>query len=263
MAHHTIFDYIDALANPLGVFRTLGAAPGGEPHVERDLYGAPRFRAGNSAAVFTYLDHRGRRRMLKCYIRPNPHLGAVYAYVERHRPPLLPAVRLLPDELFVHSAGGGGEWVDVAEGEWVEGQTLARAAGRAAKSGDAGRLAALAEGFDALWRSLAAAEWAHGDLKPDNVVVRPGGDMTLVDCDALWIQSLAGAPAAELGTPPWRHPMRSADRFDKGVDLHPAHLIAACLGALAGDPGARHGFTTLEDLASRLLAAGTLSEVAP
>jgi len=247
MPNPTITDYIDALENPRGVFRTLG-----EVAVERDHYGAPLFRAGNSAAVFTYPDG-GRRRMLKCYIRPNPHLRAVYGYIERMRPPLLPRARLLAGELFVYTSGDAGEWVDVVEGEWVEGVTLAEAAGRAVRARDTGRLERLAEEFERLRAALAAAEWAHGDLKPDNIVVRPDGAMTLVDCDALWIPELAGLPSAELGTPPYRHPARTAADFDKTIDRRPGRIIAHCLGLLARDPAARAAYATFDEMAERVI----------
>jgi serine/threonine protein kinase len=249
MLRHAITDYIDAFENPDGIFRTLG-----DVAVERDVYGAPLFRAGNSAAIFTYRDG-GRQRFLKCYIRPNPHLRTVYDYIERRRPTLLPRVRLLREEIFVHTHGGDAGWVDVVDGEWTEGETLAAAVARAAKRGDVVRLGALADAFDELCASLSAAEWAHGDLKPENIVVRSGNvaersgsalpsvqplinlpTLTLIDCDAMWIPALAGERAAELGTPGYRHPSRTAAHFDKTIDDYPAQLLSVSLRAIATAP---------------------------
>lgn len=276
----TISDYVSTLANPEGVFRTLG---GGEDaggsgcavpiEVDRDIYREIELRAGNSAAVFTYtfdgktagktdsktegnIDCKigegarsvGRRRFLKCYIRPNPYLRPIYRYVEKHRPPLLADVRLLRDELYVHPLAGGDRWVDVVEGEWTEGETLDAVSARMAGGEDGKGLLRLARTFDVLCRELLVQEWAHGDLKPENIVVGKGGVMTLVDCDAMWLPEFAGLPAAELGTPAYRHPARSAAHFDKRIDDYPAMLVSASLHALALDPSLFARYNTSDNI---------------
>ncbi|MDR2894286.1 MAG: hypothetical protein LBU97_02355 [Alistipes sp.] len=236
MLRPAIINYIDALENPPGLFRTLG-----EPAVERDVWGVPQLRAGNSAAIFTYLPDTpdisgGRRRFLKCYVRPNPYLRTIYDYIERRRPVLLPEMRLLREELFVETPGGETGWVDIVEGEWTPGETLSVAVGRAAMAGDTTRLEALAAAFDGLWARLLAVEWAHGDLKPENIIVRPDGELILIDADAVWIPELAGLPAVETGTPGYRHPARTAEWFDKRIDDFPARIISDSLRALALRP---------------------------
>ncbi len=243
----SISDYIGSLENPDVVFRTLT-----DVAIERDIYGDVEFCAGNSAAIFKYRDKDDRRRFLKCYIRPNPHLRTVYEYVERRRPAILPRVRLLPEEIYVHSLSGEAGWMDVVEGEWTEGTTLDAAAARAAKRDDKGRLEELAGAFDDLCRELMAEEWAHGDLKPENIVVKPDERLVLIDCDAMWIPALAGQKAAELGTPPYRHPERTAARFSKRIDDHPARLISAGLHALALTPELRAKYDTFDNLVTVL-----------
>ena len=244
----TITDYIRTLENPHGVFRTLGRV-----EVERDIYGELQLRAGNSAAVFTYISENNRRRrsdrrMLKCYTRPNPRLREIYAYIERNRPALLPDVRMLQNELYVHSLSGEEGWVDVVEGEWAEGGTLDAAAARASKTDDRPRLRGFADAFDDLCRTLLAQEWAHGDLKPENIVVGPDGSLALIDCDAMWIPEFAGRQAAELGTPGYRHPMRDASHFDKRIDGWPMLLISASLHALALEPELYRKYNTTDNL---------------
>jgi hypothetical protein len=224
MLRPTITDYVSTIESHSGMFRTLG-----EPALKRDLYGSPELWAGNSAAIFTYLDTRGSQRFLKCYIRPNPHLRAIYRYIERHRPPLLPAVRLLPEELFVHTISGKQGWVDIVEGPWIHGDSLARTIAGAARASDARRLTALADAFDTLWASLLTQEWAHGDLKPENIIVGKDGSLSLIDCDAMWIPELAGQKAAEFGTPPYRQRGRTSADFDKRIDDYSASLISTAL----------------------------------
>ncbi|MDR1671071.1 MAG: hypothetical protein LBR57_00955 [Alistipes sp.] len=243
MLKPTIGDYIGALVNPLGVFRSLG-----EIEVETDIYGVPDFRAGNSAAIFTYSVPGGGRRFLKCYIRSNPYLRVVYDYIERRRPALLPDVRLLREEVYVHTLSGGAGWFDIVEGEWTEGETLDVAVSRAVRSGDGCRLEELALAFDGLCAELATQEWGHGDLKPENIVVGAGSRLTIIDCDAMWLPELAGRPAAELGTPPWRDPSRTAGLFDKRIDDHPARAISKILHDIACEPEFRKKFISLEVL---------------
>jgi hypothetical protein len=241
MFRPTITDYVGTLGNPVGVFRALG-----DVDIDCDVYGAPVVHVGNSAAIFTYTGSGGGRRFLKCYIRPNPYLREIYDYIARERPPLLPRVGLLREELFVHSFDGESGWVDVVEGEWIEGETLAAAVARAARNDDGERLAQLAAAFDGLCAEIAAVEWAHGDLKPENIIARAEG-LSLIDCDAMWIPALKGRPAVEFGTPPWRDPTREATKiFDKTIDLHPARLISQTLHTLATNPAARHKYKTLE-----------------
>jgi serine/threonine protein kinase len=238
MLRPSITDYIATLENPTGVFRTLAGV-----EVERDIYGEPALLAGNSAAIFTYTNsdpalkaNDRPRRFLKCYIRPNPHLCTIYEYVERVASPLLPAVRLLPGEMYVHSLSGKADWVDVVEGEWIPGRTLDAEVAQAAHEGNAVRLGGLADAFDRLCCALLAAEWAHGDLKPENIIVQADGALTLIDCDAMWIPALEGAGAAEFGTLAYRHPARTAADFDKRMDDYPAMLISVSLHALAVSP---------------------------
>jgi DNA-binding helix-hairpin-helix protein with protein kinase domain len=94
----------------------------------------------------------------------------------------------------------------------------------------------LARNFDILCGELLAQEWAHGDLKPENIVVASDGGMTPVDCDAMWIPAFAGRRACELGTPPYRHPERDESWFDKRIDDYSIKFISAALHALALDP---------------------------
>ncbi len=219
MTRPSITDYIRTLENPVGVFRTLG-----EIVPERDVYGEVELVAGNSAAIFRYRAGRGMR-FLKCYIRPNPYLREIYDYIENFRPALLPEVKLLRNEMYVHTLAGGAGWVDVAEGEWIEGATLdvALAQGPWAEN--------LASSFEKLCRELRLQEWAHGDLKPENIIVCPDGRMRLVDCDAMWIPTLKGQRAVELGTPGFRHPDRTLEDFDKTIDDYPIGVISELLAA--------------------------------
>jgi hypothetical protein len=258
-----VTDYVRTLENPHGVFRTLG-----EVAVDRNVYGEVELHSGNNSVIFTYMSGIGKR-FLKCYTRHNPYLREIYGYIERVRPQILPRVRLLPAELYVATLAGEARWVDVVEGEWTEGTTLERAIARTVKTDNRERLSELAISFDTLCRRLLAEEWAHGDLKPENIVVASDGAMTPIDCDAVWIPELAGLQACELGTPAYRHPARDESWFDKHIDDYSMMLISASLWTLALDPTlwARHNtsdniiFHPAELLAGHSAAFAEVSEL--
>jgi serine/threonine protein kinase len=225
-----VTDYVRAVENAHGIFRTLG-----EVSVDRNIYGDVELHSGNNSVIFTYTSG-GVKRFLKCYIRPNPYLREIYSYIEKSSSRLLPRVRLLQGELYVTTLAGNAAWVDIVEGEWSEGETLDRAIACATKNGNTEKMGELARGFDDMCAQLLTEEWAHGDLKPENIVVAPGGAMTLIDCDAMWIPTFAGRRACELGTPPYRHPERDESWFDKTIDDYSIEYISALLHALALNP---------------------------
>jgi len=260
----TIEQYRDTLHTPHGLLRSLTDI---EP--ERDIYGDVIGVAGNKAAVFKVW-RDGKPLMLKCYFKANPGANDTYDYIAAHTSPLLSRVGLLREEFFVYGDNGIGRWVDVVAGEWAEGRTLARemelavrralaarqANGRQASSalgdydrtpttqrdngqprGDVQTLSALTRNFCDLAAQLLESPWAHGDLKPENIVVEPGGVMKLIDYDALWFPGRVAARSVETGTPGYQHPRRDYRLQGKAVDHYPIALIAASLALIAREPG--------------------------
>lgn len=177
----TVTQYLRSLEDPYGLVRTLR-----DPEVCRRPDGRPWYAVGNSAVVFK-VRCAGRTRMLKCYTRPMPHLEILYGR------------RLLRRELFIYTDHERGEWADVVTGPWYEGPTLGDAVIRAAAAGDRERLLFLAVAFDRLVLAMLRRDWAHGDLKPENIIVTARG-LRLVDFDASYLPALAGEPSPELGT---------------------------------------------------------------
>ena len=215
---YTLRQYLTTLADTHGLTRTLG-----EIDVCRDEQGHMCYTAGNSAVVFR-IRHKGRIRSLRCYTRPGRHLREIYGD------------RFLPRELFLYTSPESGVWVDVVLGEWIEGQTLHEAVAEAAPAGDTARLRRLAAAFDRMAAALTSDYWAHGDLKPENIVVDENGRMHLIDFDAVFLPAFAGEPSPELGTAAFQHPARTARDFDAALDDYPAALISTALHALALDP---------------------------
>lgn len=227
---YTLRQYLTALSASRGLTRTLG-----EVEVCRDAQGGMCYSAGNSAVVFR-IRHRGAMHALRCYTRPMRRLSELYGD------------QLLERELFVHTTPDTGEWVDVVLGDWIEGVTLSEAVAEAALGRDILRLKSLARAFDSLAASLVADDWAHGDLKPDNIIVSPDGSLHLIDFDARFLPAFAGEQSPELGTAAYQHPARTQADFDASLDDFPAALISTNLHALALNPELYDGKRASEGL---------------
>lgn len=215
---NTLRQYLTTLTDSYGLTRTLG-----EIDLCRDERGEPLCSVGNSAAVFR-IRHGGRIRSLRCYLRPMRHLREIYGS------------RLLEKELFLYDTPRTGRWVDAVLGEWIEGETLHRVIAQSAAAHDRERLALLASAFDRLAARQLADDCAHGDLKPENIIVDDAGNLHPIDLDASFLPAFAGEKSPELGTAAYQHPARTADHFDERMDDYPAALISTALHALAAEP---------------------------
>lgn len=203
----TIADIVDTVASPYAVWRTLH---GIEPEM-RD--GRPRYVVGNAAVSFP-VRYRGGRYMLKCYTRTTDRLGAIYGEAFRSK------------ELCVIDFAGRHHWVDCLIAEYVEGRTLDEVLCEATTAEE---YAALAHAFDELAKKILLSERAHGDLKPENIIVREDGVMEAIDWDAAFLPSLKGRKATEIGTAAYQHPLRDVTFYDKHIDDYSIAFLSTLL----------------------------------
>lgn len=215
---YTLRQYLSTVDDSRGLTRTLG-----ELDPLRDAAGRPLYTAGNSAIVFR-IRHAGHICALRCYRRPMRRLREIYGN------------RLLEKELYLFTSTNTGAWVDVVLTDWVEGITLREAIAEATQSADTARLSALASAFDHLAAELLADDWAHGDLKPENLIVDADGALHLIDFDAQYLPAFAGETSPELGTAAYQHPTRTAATFSDALDDFPIALISTALHALTQKP---------------------------
>ena len=82
---------------------------------------------------------------------------------------------------------------------------------------------------------LLSQSFAHGDLKPDNILVRADGSLVLVDYDGFYVPAMEGQDARELGSPDFRHPLRTAQDFNGHIDDFSVATIALSLMAISLD----------------------------
>lgn len=236
----SIADIVDTLANDFPSWRTLSDV---RPHL-RD--GRPIYVTGNAAVTF-FVRHKGREKILKCYTRDNPHLATIYGDAFR------------PRELRVFNMMNRSDFVDCLLTDRIEGITLDRAVCTATSDG----LAALADAFDRMAVGLLDREYAHGDLKPENIIVTPDGDMRAIDWDAAFTPELAGNAAPETGTAAYQHPLRTNELFDKHIDDYSIAMLSTMLHAAAVDPATAEHYRLHHEFAinPRDIARGELDEL--
>ncbi len=222
----SISQYAASVRSPFGLFRTLG-----EPEYLHGRYGMAMCAGGNS--VIFRVNCGGRELALKCYTEPHPRTGEVCAYMAGRAGSLVTPVRFLPEEIFVFDDGSDeGQWYDVVAMPWLNGSTLESEICASVRTEDTRRLERLASMFDRMVLELLDEPWAHGDLKPENVMLE-GGRMRLVDYDAAFIPGMASPDPFECGTPKYRHPRRISETAGKWIDDYPAALVSVSLHALA------------------------------
>lgn len=180
----------------------------------------PQMWSGATAAVFK-VRHHGKVCKLRCLLRPKYNSRAIYG--DKYH----------PKELFVSAPGQHGAWADIILEDWVEGESFHVVMTQSL--GNKEQLAILADKFDHLAVELLARPWAHGDLKPDNIVVTPDGGLQMVDFDAMYLPQFSYSDCEELGTRGFQHPRR-IDIFDKHIDDYSIALISTALHAMALDP---------------------------
>ena len=80
---------------------------------------------------------------------------------------------------------------------------------------------------------LRTQSFAHGDIKPDNIIVRPDGSLALVDYDGMFVPAMKGCKSPTVGTKDFCHPLRTVDDFDETIDDFSLASIALSLKAIS------------------------------
>ncbi len=199
------------------LFRTIDAAS-----LRRKKSGELWYCVGGSGVIFN-LEEDGRRYLLKCYTSKSRYCRAIYGD------------KLLEDELYIPSEHGG-LWLDVVVDSWREGSTLTAAIEDAVAADNRDKLQLLSQRFDRLALELLSAEWAHGDITCDNIIVSDSLELHLIDFDGSFLPCFAGRRSLEIGTQAFQHPLRDEEHFDRTIDDYSLALISTALAHLAFEP---------------------------
>ena len=204
-----------------------------------DSHGDPVMSSGNFAVVFKMREESdGKLYAVKCFIKDQEGRDESYRKIadelEVISSSYILPLRYLENELFVDSAQCDREEFPVVVMEWVEGETLDAYLNR--NLNDKYELEMLSYRFNRMAAWLLAQPFAHGDLKPDNILVRKDGSLVLVDYDGMFVPSMKGEKAREIGSPDYRHPSRTVAYFDEHIDDFSIAVIALSLKAIELNP---------------------------
>ena len=200
-----------------------------------DDHGEPYRSSGAFAVVFKMKDEQtGKCYALKCFTEEQEGRAEAYRQIadelEFVDSSYITSVKYLDKEIFVDSSCEEDEF-PVLLMDWIDGETMENYI--AENYQDNYAIAMLCYRFCKMAAWLRSQPFAHGDIKPDNIMVRPDGNLTLVDYDGMFVPAMKGQKAPTIGTKDFSHPLRTVDDFDETIDDFALASIALSLKAIS------------------------------
>ena len=204
----------------------------------QDDHGEPYRSSGAFAVVFKMKDEQTEKcYALKCFTEEQEGRAEAYRQIadelEFVDSSYITSVKYLDKEIFVDSSCEGDEF-PVLLMDWIDGETMENYI--AENYQDNYIMAMLCYRFCKMAAWLRSQPFAHGDIKPDNIMVRPDGNLTLVDYDGMFVPAMKGQKSPTIGTKDFSHPLRTVDDFDETIDDFALASIALSLKAIALKP---------------------------
>ena len=199
----------------------------------------PVMSSGNFAVVFKMEDRQsGKLYAVKCFLRDqkgrNESYKLITSELENVSSSFLIPIQYIEKELFVDTEQDNDTEFPVLLMDWVEGITMDKYIRN--NIYDSYKLFSITYQFCRMGSWLLSQEFAHGDLKPDNIIVREDGQLVMVDYDGMFVPAMRGQKARELGCVDYRHPFRTEDVFDGSIDDFSIASIALSLKAISLKP---------------------------
>ena len=200
-----------------------------------DDHGEPYRSSGAFAVVFKMQDKRtGKYYALKCFTEEQEGRADAYRQIADELDlldsPYITSVKYMEKELFVDCQCEEDEF-PVLLMDWVDGETMEAYIAANYRNQSAMLMLSYRFGKMAAW--LRTQSFSHGDIKPDNIIVRPDGSLTLVDYDGMFVPSMKGSQSPTIGTRDFSHPLRTVDDFDETIDDFSLASIAVSLKAIS------------------------------
>ena len=200
-----------------------------------DDHGEPYRSSGAFAVVFKMQDKStGKYYALKCFTEEQEGRADAYRQIADELDlldsPYITSVKYMEKELFVDSQCEEDEF-PVLLMDWVDGETME--AYIAANYRNQSAMSMLSYRFGKMAAWLRTQSFAHGDIKPDNIIIRPDGSLTLVDYDGMFVSSMKGSKSPTIGTKDFCHPLRTVNDFDETIDDFSLASIALSLKAIS------------------------------
>uniref|UniRef100_UPI0040263044 leucine-rich repeat protein n=1 Tax=Segatella hominis TaxID=2518605 RepID=UPI0040263044 len=233
MQYPLISEYVRAIQDASNNLDELG-------HLEPvlDDHGEPYRSSGAFAVVFKMKDEQtGKCYALKCFTEEQEGRAEAYRQIadelEFVDSSYITSVKYLDKEIFVDSSCEEDEF-PVLLMDWIDGETMESYI--AENYQDNYAMAMLCYRFCKMAAWLRSQPFAHGDIKPDNIMVRPDGSLTLIDYDGMFVPAMKGQKSPTIGTKDFSHPLRTVDDFDETIDDFALASIALSLKAISLKP---------------------------
>ena len=234
MTYPLISEYVEAVRNAEDNFDKLR-----DLRPVTDGNGNPVMTGGGFAVVFKMRDEKkDKLYAVKCFLKDQQNRAENYRMIAEElefvSSSFLTKFQYLDNELFVDSANADGDEFPVLLMDWVEGTNLDQYIRQHLH--DSYQLHLLAYQFSRLALWLMPQPFAHGDLKPDNIMVREDGTLVLIDYDGMFVPAMKGQKAQEMGSPDFRHPARTEESFNEHIDDFSLVSILLSLRVIAEEP---------------------------
>lgn len=231
MIYPTISEYMGAIKDASDSFEAL-------VHLTpvTDTHGDPVMSSGNFAVVFRMKNSKNEAEQyaVKCFLKEQPGREESYRKIaetlDNISSPYLTTVKYYERELFVDSKISQENEFPVVLMKWENGLPLDKYVRK--HQDNPYKLGELSDNFSELAMWLLQQPFAHGDLKPDNILIRENGIPVLVDYDGMYVPAMKGESSRETGSPDYRHPARTAEYFNEHLDDFPLTVLALTLRLL-------------------------------
>jgi serine/threonine protein kinase len=223
-------DYQEALQSPKHAFTSSQLRSGA---VMENKLGLPRPICGTFASVYQ-LSSGSRSWAVKCFLRNTSDLHERYAKISKHLRQHLHLKYFVEFEYLEKEIRVRGELFPLVKMEWIDATQLNTFVEENLSKPRV--LEQLSTQWDRLLSDLNQAKIAHGDLQHGNVLVRPNGDIRLIDYDGMWVPALEGQGSNETGHPDFQNPRRTQRDFDLDTDKFSAAVIQIAITALRLNP---------------------------
>lgn len=233
MQYPLISEYVQAIADSESNLDQLSSL-----HPVLDEHDEPLRTSGAFAVVFKMQDEdTGKCYALKCFTEEQDGRANSYKMITEEladvKSSYVVNVKYLENELFVDSSCTDETEFPVVIMDWIEGETMENFVAR--EYTNVRSMTMLYHRFCVLASWLSTQAFAHGDIKPDNVMVKPDGSLTLVDYDGMYVPAMKGQESPTIGTKDFTHPLRTSVDFDKSIDDFALASIALSLKAITID----------------------------
>ena len=198
-----------------------------------DRLGMPLVTSGQFAYVYKLNSMNGNGdfavRCFRGYLRDrDQRYRAIQEHLRTSPVSYLSEFSYAPEGILV-----GGHRFPILFMNWIDGPTLDIYIGEMLNRRDV--LLHLSEEWLRLLSALRASGMAHGDLQHGNIIVEHG-QLRLVDHDGIFVPTMAGWTASEVGHQHYQHPRRAALHFDEKLDDFSSLVIYLSLLSVAERP---------------------------